>query len=310
MNFWKRFRQDWNIRVYMFLLAILLWVVVMMTQEYETTVNVPVVPVNIRADKILTNDLPDVVPVRFSGQGKDLFLLSYFRPARIELDLQAVDNTYAYPLNTELVEVPSGISVVPLLLPGQDTAYVQLEDRISRMIDVYPNVEVKTQSGYIADRESVRTVPDSVRVSGPESIVRRIDEVSTEERVYVGLTSSVEELIPLVAGSRVRLSPSAVRVTIPVDKLAEKTLRRVPVRVRGSIRGRTVILEPSVIDMRIKGPARKIAPIESDSVRVYIDLFRWERGKQEYTPIVELPTDVNLMDTTPDQVIVRLEVEE
>ncbi|MBS1262796.1 MAG: hypothetical protein MAG453_02160 [Calditrichaeota bacterium] len=308
MTFWKRFRHDWHIRLYMLLLAILLWLVVVMTQEYETTINVPVVHMNTRPDKILVSDIPSSVPVRFSGKGKDLMMLMFFRPARLELDLQAVDRDYAYPLHTELVEVPAGISAVPLVLPGQDTIRVVLEDRITRTLPVRPQVEIRTRPGYVLS-DSLRVTPDSVRVSGPETVVSRIERMQTQERVFVGLAGSIEETVPLVAGKRVQLTPPEVRIQIEVDRLGERTIKRVPIEVRGSTRGRTVILEPSVVDVHVKGPASRLAYLTADSLSVRFTLNRWNRNQREYTPDVTLPDGVEFIDLTPEQVLVRLEVD-
>ncbi len=308
MNFWKRFKSDWYIRVYMILLAVLLWVVVVMTQVYETTVNVPVRALNIGPDKILVSNLPETIPARFSGQGKDLFVLNYFRPAHLELDLRVVDQDFDYPLHTGLIEVPAGLAVEPLVLPGQDVIPVSVDDRLIVRLPIAPDVEVRTRAGYIAG-EIVLVNPDSVTVSGPNTIVSRMREVLTQERIYVGLADSLTEEVELLAPERVDLYPTTVQLNIVVNRLGERNLERIPLLIVGEPRGRQIILEPSVIDVRVKGPSHRLAQLTSDSVRVWIDLTRWDRERRDYTPVIDLPDDLELLDTNPATIRVRLEVD-
>ncbi|MCB2212778.1 hypothetical protein KQI52_11745 [bacterium] len=308
MSFWKRFSQDWQIRLYMILLAIFLWLVVVMTQVYETTVNVPVVPVNVGSDKILVSDVPKTVPVRFSGQGKDLFVLNFFRPAHLELDMQVVDNDFDYPLHTGLVEVPTGLPVQPTILPGQDMIPVRVEERLTIRLPVEPDTELRTRPGYLPG-DTIKVVPDSVTVSGPRSMVARMKRVITEERIYVGLTDSFEESVPLLVPGKVEATPNAVTLNVTVNRLGERTIQRVQLTTRGLLPGRQVILEPSVLDVRVKGASPRLAQLDADSINAWIDLTRWNREQQEYVPTIDLPVGVELIDTTPDKIRVRLEVD-
>jgi YbbR domain-containing protein len=308
MNFWTRFKSDWQIRAYMLLLAILLWVVVVMTQVYETTVNVPVRAMNVGLDKILVSELPETIPARFSGQGKDLFVLNFFRPAHLELDMQVVDQDFDYPLHTGLIEIPAGLAVEILVLPGQNVIPVSVDDRLTVMLPVEPDVEVRTRAGYVSDG-TVLVDPDSVSVSGPQTQVSRMNKVLTQERIYVGLADSLIEEVDLLVPERVEVRPPAVQLRIPVNRLGERTLQRLQLYTIGEPPGRQIILEPSVLDVRIKGPSQRLATLTPDSIQALIDLTRWDRTRRNYSPTIILPDGLELLDTNPAIVRVRLEVD-
>ncbi|GBE29220.1 YbbR-like protein [bacterium BMS3Bbin04] len=308
MNLWKRIQKNWHIRVYMLLLAILLWVVVVMTQVYETTVNVPVRALNISPDMILVSELPETIPVRFSGQGKDLFVLTFFRPAHLDLDMQVVDKDFDYPLHTGLIEVPVGLAVEPMILPGQNVISVSLEERVTVLLPVQPDVEVRTRPGYIAS-ETTNVMPDSVRVTGPKSIVERMKNVLTEERVYIGISDSFVENVELLSPERVDLLPASVQLGITVNRLGERVLKRVPLFASGFTPGWQIILEPSVVDVRVKGISTRLATLTPDSIRAWVNLSNWDRNQFEYTPEFDLPEGVELIDVTPGRIRVRAEVD-
>lgn len=308
MNFWKRFRQDWHIRAYMLLLAILLWVVVVMTQVYETTVNVPVRALNVSPDMILVSDIPETIPARFSGQGKDLFVLTFFRPAHLELDMQVVDEDFDYPLHTGLIIIPAGLAVVPMVLPGQDVIPVSLEERMTIFLPIEPEVEVRTRPGYVPG-ETTDVQPDSVRVTGPKSMVSRMKKVLTEERVYVGISESFVESVELLSPERVDLLPTSVELSITVNRLGERVLNRVPLVASGFAPSWQIILEPSVVDVRVKGISSRLASLTPDSIRAWVDLSRWNRNQNEYLPEFDLPDGVELIDVTPESIRVRAEVD-
>ena len=302
-----RLSRNWQVKLYMFLLAILLWFFVVTHQVYETGIEIPLDIVDIKPSKILVSDVPQTVSVRFAGPGKDLLILKYIQPARLELDIHTINYFYDYPILTDYVVVPPGVAVEPLYIIGPDTVNIRLEDEMIQRLPVIPRVEVQPEAGYILSKP-VATSPESVTVSGPQSLVRRLRQIETEERIFVGLKETTEQEIPLVLPSdRMRIIPNQVRSLITIDKIGERLIQRVPVVARQVPFGRTVVLEPSTVDLRVQGPAERLANLTVDSLMVYIDLRRWRADVRDYTPGISLPEGIELHDMNPDLVRIRLE---
>lgn len=307
MHIVQRLKRNWQVKLYMFLLAILLWFFVVTNQTYETGIDVPLDIVDMKSDKILVSDIPSTISVRFAGAGKDLLILKYIQPARLELDIHTINYFYDYPILTDYVLVPPGVAVEPLYIIGPDTVNIRLEDQMVVRLPIDPRVEVQPEPGYILSKP-VSTSPESVTVIGPQSLVRRLRRIDTEERIFVGLKETTEQEVPVVVpDERMRVTPTQVRSQITIDKIGERLIHRVPISPRQVPFGRSAILEPSTVDVRVQGPSERLAQLTADSISVYLDMRRWRSSIRDYEPGVALPQGIELKDLNPDLVRVRLE---
>lgn len=294
-------------KLYMFILAIILWFFVVTNQVYETGMDVPLDIIEMKPNKILVSDVPTSVAVRFSGSGKDLLIMKYFQPARLELDIHTINYFYDYPLTTDYVVTPPGLDVQPLYIIGPDTVNVRLEDEQMQRLPVIPRIEVRPEAGYTLSKP-VSTSPESVTVVGPQSVIRRLRSIESEERIFVGLREPTQQDVPLVVpDKRVRVTPSHVQTEITIDKIGERLLQRVPVVAQQVPEGRSVILEPSTVDVRVQGPSERLAQLTTDSIMVSLDLSRWQSDVRDYEPTVALPSGIDLMYLNPDLIRVRIE---
>lgn len=306
-SMWKKLKRNWQLKLYMLVLAIILWFFVVANQTYETVMDVPLKVVDMKPEKVLVSDLPGAVSVRFSGVGKDLLIMKYIQSPRVELDIHTINYFYDYPVRTEFVVVPSQLEVNPLYIVGPDTVKIRLEDELVRRVPVNPQVTVKPMPGYMLSGP-VTTIPDSVTVVGPRSEVRRIRAVRTEEMALEGVDKSTQESVPLTQpGENITLVPENVRATVQVDKIAERIIQRVPVELTGVPEGRGVLLEPASIDVNLRGPATRLAQMTKDSIGVWLDLSEWGPDSNRLVPEIRIPEGVDVLGTSPERVRVRLE---
>ncbi|MBZ0265682.1 hypothetical protein K8I28_13545 [bacterium] len=305
----KRLLHRWNLKLYIFLLSCFLWIFVVHNQQYEVEMDVPLTPVNLKENKIIVSDIPNSVRVRFSGVGTDLQLMRYFQKPSLELDLQTINYFFDYPLRPHYVVVPSGLEATPLEIIDADTVKILLADEEQVRIRVQPRVEVQPQPGYMVVG-SVETIPDSVMVSGPRGKVRKIEYLETEEKVFVGVRKEVNELVPITnPNSReLKIKPANVRMSFRVDKIAQYTLKNVPVTAVKEPVGRRVIFDPTRVNLILRGPTETLAALKPDSVQVQVDLSTWQPDRRDYPLLVSLPIGIELVQSDPERVRVRLEV--
>ena len=303
----KKFPKDWQLKIYMFLLAVLLWTFVVTNQVYEVVMDVPLDIVDMKPNKVLVSDVPQSIPVRFSGVGKDLLILKYIQPSRIELDIHTINYFYDYPLRTAFVSVPPGLDVQPIAIVGQDTMNIRLEDVLERILPVRPIVQAEPALGYMISGD-VNTTPDSVTVYGPQSAVRRLRIVQTDTARFQGLDKTTQDNVQLSPlGTNIRITPSSVRVTIPVDKIAERRMPRISVKAQGTPLGREVLMEPSTVDVTLGGPAKRLATMTSDSIGALVDLYNWDPSVREYPVSLTLPPGIESVDIEPARIRIHLE---
>lgn len=299
--------SNWQLKIYMLLLAIILWVFVVTNQVFEIVLDVPLDIVDQKPSKVLVSEVPSTIAVRFSGLGRDLLILKYIQIPRVELDIHTINYFYDYPLQTAYVNIPPGLDAEPVAIVGQDTINIRLEDVLERLLPVAPQVTPLPALGYMVSGE-VAATPDSVTVFGPQSVVRRLRRVLTDTVRFDGLERTLQEdvsLLPL--DPKVRISPSTVRITVPIDKIAQREISRVAVEAKGVPLGREVLMEPSTVDVLLDGPAKRLAEMSVDSIRVTVDLYNWDPSQREYPLSVTTPDGIEPVGTEPDVIRVRLQ---
>lgn len=304
----RAFTHQWYVKIYVFLLAIVLWALAVSNQSYETIMDIPLVPVQIKSNKIIVSDIPPTVRVRFTGLGKDLLYMRYMQHGRVELDLHTINYFYDYPLQLNYVITPPGLEVTPQSIIAPDTVYIRLEDLETRRMPVLANVEVEPRSGYTM-AAPVSVFPESVTVSGPRTIMRRMQYLMTDSLQFADIRRVTHETIPLqIPDETLTVSPSEVAITIDVDRIAQRELERIPVGAIHIPSGRRVQMEPSRIDVIVTGPAKVLAELSADSIDAFVNLREWTPERREYTPEFRLPQWVELMRSVPERVRVRVEV--
>jgi len=305
----KPLANQWQVKLYILLLACLLWIFVVNNQTFEDTFSIPIESVNIAPGKILMSDIPDEALVRFSGKGKDLLVMKFIQSPRLLLDLSNINYFYNYPLQKTNVHVPLGIESVAEHVIMPDTVRIILEDVIAESVRVVPNVAVSTEAGFTLVGE-ITTLPRIIEVSGPKSLVRGLREIGTEERIFPDLTNSLDEVIPILLTDpeRMTATPASVRLIVEVDRYSERRLERIPVGAIKVPRGRQVSVEPSVIDVILRGPMRRLATQSEDSIDAFVNIALWEPTQREYSPEFNLPDGIEVIRVEPERVRVRVEI--
>jgi len=305
----KRFLHNWKIKISVFFLAFLLWFFVVHIQTYETVIDVPIQLTKLKPGKIIVSEIPKTVKVRFSGLGKDLQVIKYLSHPYLELDLHTINYFYDYPLQLSFIILPSGVHVIPESFTESDTVKVLLEDIENSVVPITAKIDLRPQSGHTRVG-LVKIQPDSVIITGPRSRVRSIQCIETEERIYLNASKSISEKINLMNPHPkwITMEPSKANISFTIDKIAERTLKRVPINAEKTPSGRMAVMEPSVVDVWLRGSANLLASLTVDSVKATVSLSDWKQNQRNYPVDIVTPKDVELLRYEPQRVRIRLEV--
>lgn len=177
MNFLRRLLlENITLKVISLVLAFLLWMQIAGQQTVQRTVAVPLEFINMPAELVITNDYPKEVSVLIS------------KPSSVQMDerrLAAVIDLRGYSPGSEVVplteasirNLPSGVKIESI---EQRRIRLQLERTMTKLVQIEPEIVGETGTGF--EISSIRTVPEEVRISGPES---RIEKISTAETASI-----------------------------------------------------------------------------------------------------------------------------
>ncbi len=306
----KRMKHQWQIKLYLFLLACLLWIFVVINKSYETVVPVKLDTINLREGKLVVSDLPDYVTMRFTGSGKDLIMMKYFNEPRLELNLHTIQHFFDYPIRVNQVILSPELDAIPMTVVSPETVKVVLEDLLERRVRVEPIVDLATQPGYTLLSEPY-VLPDSVTISGPRSVVRRMQSVQTERAEFSKARKTIQEELELAIPDSLHVTakPDKVLLTVEVDKIAQRAIRGVPVGVIRLPRGRNITLEPAMLDVTVTGPAKRLARLTADSIQAYFDFSQWDPETRAYPVEFNLPDGISDAQPDPEEIEVFMGVD-
>lgn len=153
------------------------------------------------------------VNVRLRGSSKLIRKLNpYMVDVQIEL-AQTQPGTVNVNLGPENVLMPEGLEVVSI---DPNVLRVELEREVSQRLPVVPHLVGKAAPGVVADEPEV--FPNQVLVTGPESLLAKIQSLSTRPVSLDGHDLTFEETVAVVPPDPLIqiVQPSKVSVRVPL----------------------------------------------------------------------------------------------
>lgn len=149
---------------------------------------------------------------------------------------------------------------------------VEIEQLLIRpFVAVNPEILGKPAENF--NITSIRTEPPSVRVSGPESVVKGIDNISTRQ-------VNVDGMRGLTLERNVRLAPPHPQVTIQPESvnlritIEEKEISRKFEDLAVSVRGGEyeTRINPQQLDVWVQGPVSQVRRLSPENLNAFVRL--------------------------------------
>lgn len=189
----KLLTENWTLKLISLVFALILWIFIMGERRQEVGYRVPLELQNIPAELIIANEVPSMIDVRVSGPRTILMKVS---PNDISI---AVDLADLHPgLTTfkrleERLNLPSGLRVTRLSPSFID---LKLERIKQKQVPVKISLSGEPLQGFQVGR--VNAVPDRVVITGAETELKSVHEVTTEPIDLNGVNEGFSLIVPLV----------------------------------------------------------------------------------------------------------------
>ncbi|HSB08873.1 MAG TPA: CdaR family protein [Blastocatellia bacterium] len=200
----------------------------------------------------------------------------------VTADMTAVEpGVRVIPLNVDPKSLPANIKVRDV---EPTSITVTVERIIEREVPIIPRWEGKPAAGF--EVIDWRILPSTVSISGAESQVRDITDVSTESVRLNDRTEPFTEQVAIDIGSpNLTLSENIRKVTLEVNigEFRKERVVEVPVLLRGaSSRIRTT---PKFVGVTVYGPRSAVDAIGSGDVSAVVE---YQPGIREVSPTVKI----------------------
>lgn len=304
----KFFSANYKPLLVSFFLALLLWIAVTTDKTYTMRLDVPFSISRLAEGYVLAENLPDKVTLEVSGKGRALFGLNFYQPS-INLELPDVTKSGTIQLKDyqQRFHIPRnlGVKIVDIIRPRAIS--LKVDRLLTTQRKIHLRAQIKPAPGYVLN--AVQLNKDSVRISGPAKLVRSLksvksDTVFKKDKKYP-FTLNVGLINP--KPGIVRLEPESVLARFILEQLVERTFYNIPIQllsVPGDYEGSAV---PPTVTVRVKGSASRISNLRQNQLTALFDFrTRYKSGVMLYSPQIDAPYGVEIMDISPKQFRLQL----
>ncbi len=301
---------DWPLKVLATVLAFGLWVVIASEDQAVQDFTIPL-EVEVGLRRTLTDLPPTEVKVRLTGPKTQIKKLEGIAlAARIDLGSElAGDHEIQFSVEN-LTDLPSSVAVGFF---DPDRILVTVEEELVRDVLVIPDTRGVPPPGFAFYRTVAQ--PSNVRVSGPASAIRNLNELRTIPIELGDRTGSfvarvgVDTSLPMV---RI-VTPGPIEVRVIIDSApVERTFFGIPVTVSGGEYEMEVL--PPLTEVTLTGPRAVLDNLRTDHIRVVGDASGLSPGVPHRIAIEaefgQLPNEearrLNVKSVSPTHVFVRL----
>ena len=224
-----------NVFVLFLFLSFLISLLVKLSNTYTQTLQFKLQPSQLESNEILVSKEVKTINVTLSGKGFEL-LKYYIETPVINVDFSRVNkdkNHYFWTERSQLEKIINHFdSKIAVKSINPDTLLFEYDRQFIKKVAVQVSVNSSFAFGFdLVD--SFQSVPDSITLIGPESLLKTISTIQTKTLELKGLNSNVDRVVALdipITSKQITYSEEAVSVKGVVDKFTEGNVK-VPVTI-------------------------------------------------------------------------------
>ncbi len=230
INFRKKYQQKILLFLFFVVLSTIFWIIRSLNEEYEADILYPVKYGGMPENKVLLSEPTDRLKLRVKAVGRTILShkYSYFlRPLKFDVSsysLNTIGTDSSYILTKTAKEaLAQELDDIQILDISPDTLFFRFTEMITKKVGIkhnilnFPRIFAKQ---YMFNG-NISYVPDSIIVSGPNSILDTLNCVYTEPITINNLNDSLVRTYLLERIGQVVFSRKKVKLVIPADKFTE-----------------------------------------------------------------------------------------
>ena len=279
-NFIKR---DFVRKVIALALALIVYFVVLEKLGGERELSNVVVNLTVPNALVVLEDKPQLVALKVRGSERTLKKLT---ENDFSIDLKVDESKYVprkpYSLMVDPKDVKSPFGVTVLSVKPS-MVFIDFDRLASKTVILKASFDPdsKLPDGYVVGKTV--TSPSDVRVTGPSSVVDKIESMQTRPIPLSSITQSFEYAAEVAtAGPALKVSPSKALVQVEVVKESDARLfKNVPIRIlksSGFKRLSVEMLSAPNAEISVYGPKGLLELMRDDEVKPYIDISQFEQA--------------------------------
>ncbi len=279
--------------------AILLWVFVSFSDEYTTTITVPIKFSNFKEGYTIQYQSDTDVSLTLKGEGWVLAQITMGPKNKFEISTDNKIGKQKIHLNEAFSNNPWLTSSVQIVRVNPSQIDYTIERISYKSVPIVPNISIGTKENYALVSE-VKLEPDTVRISGPKSIIRKLNAVITKSIVFEDLDDKVSQRVELEPINHITYEKNSCVLSFDVQKIVDKSFEDIPVEVKGVPPSRELLLFPSKITVTLRGGIKMLGTLKDNKIHAYVNFrnaFKDTLGVIQ--PTIEIPEYTKIGNVEP-----------
>ncbi|NWF49505.1 MAG: hypothetical protein HXY49_03070 [Ignavibacteriaceae bacterium] len=284
-----------------FFFSTTLWVLISLSDEYYTTIEVPLRILNFPQGYTTGTKFPETVSIKVKGKGWKLIRTSLVSDSKFFVSADKDSGKKFINLYNYLSENPWLASEYQIIDISPDTLTFMVEKVSSKKVAVKPNLnlEFKPEYGLASD---IIIVPDSVYINGPLRELINIDSVLTEVVELKQLDSRYSETVELKKLRGISFNQNQVSITLDIQRIVDRIIESLNVEIRDVPADREVVLLPNQVDITLRGGIEILGKLNESEVEAFLqysDIVTDTIGSLQ--PRIEVPKNVKVENFKPER---------
>ncbi|MFA7287863.1 MAG: YbbR-like domain-containing protein [Melioribacteraceae bacterium] len=280
--------------------SLALWVSVSLSNEYYTTITVPVVYTDLPENYIVGSSSANEIRIGLKGEGWLLTKLFTGNLPVFEISLNKSSSIKSLSIRNFTENnswITSRMQVVDIN-PSQIN--IDIDKVFIKKVPIIPRTKLSFKDGY-GKASKVFIDPESVAVYGTMANIRKINSIETFEKEFENIDEPVGSSLSLKPLPNVYFKRDNTIVYFDVQKTSDKTFSNLDVSIVNVPKGRELVLYPSKISLTFRGGILNLGKLNLDAIKVYVDYWKVIKDTTgEIDPIVEFPQNIELLNKTPN----------
>jgi hypothetical protein len=263
-------KKNFHIVLISFLFSIVLWVFISLSNDYYTTIEVPLKIIDFPFGFSSGSSIPEMISIKVKGKGWKLIALNISALQSYVIPLGQITGRRIINLYNYLTENPWLSSDLEVISLTPDTISFFIERISGKKVPIISALDIKFRTGY-GISSPIKIDPESTYVYGPVSFLNKLEYVTTESLGKDELDSRTIKRVPLKSIPGMSYKDDAVMVSIDVQRIVEKSFDSLIVHVIDIPKDRNVVLLPNRVNISVRGGIEILGKTDTARFNAYIN---------------------------------------
>lgn len=238
------------------IISLFFWFLTKLSKQYQNVVEIRSEYVNLPIDKVVKNELPEIIKVNVKASGFKLLYFDFFTP-KVSIDCKALVSENGknwLDLNSQKNKVQNQLTN-GVLVEYFDQSRLEIDFELleSKKVKIYPNTSISFKDNYDSYGIGI-TSPDSIVVSGPKSVLDTLTHLDTEKIELTDVESKVSKKIVIDKRYKeqgVVYANTEIVYSLDVGKFTEGTIN-LPFKIKNEPSDNSINTFPNLVKLTYK----------------------------------------------------------